>query len=95
MGAVPPWAESGLSAFGEGNGKADHDLKLRFEANVFRRKPRGFGIILVHNHLIGRHGDAANAFLAAVGYNFLRLIAWLAALAVSAPHRQPQIGSTR
>lgn len=32
------------------------------------------------NYLIGRHGDAANAILAAVGYNFRRLIAWLAAL---------------
>src|SRR5262249_35663907 len=32
------------------------------------------------NYLIGRHGDATNAILAAVGYNFRRLIAWLAAL---------------
>jgi IS5 family transposase len=32
------------------------------------------------NHLIGRHGDATNAILAAVGYNFRRLLAWLAAL---------------
>jgi len=32
------------------------------------------------NYLIGRHGDAANAVLAAVGYNFRRLLAWLAAL---------------
>ena len=29
------------------------------------------------NHLIGNHGDAINAVLAAVGYNFRRLIAWL------------------
>jgi IS5 family transposase len=27
------------------------------------------------NHLAGRAGDAANALLAAVGYNFRRLIA--------------------
>lgn len=32
------------------------------------------------NYLIGRHGDATNAVLAAVGYNFRRLLAWLAAL---------------
>ena len=29
------------------------------------------------NYLIGSHGDAANAVLAAVGYNFARLIGWL------------------
>jgi transposase, IS5 family len=29
------------------------------------------------NYLIGSHGDAANAVLAAVGYNFRRLLAWL------------------
>lgn len=29
------------------------------------------------NFLIGSHGDAANAVLAAVGYNFRRLAAWL------------------
>lgn len=29
------------------------------------------------NVLIGRHGDAANAVLAAIGYNFRRLAAWL------------------
>jgi len=29
------------------------------------------------NFLIGRDGDAANAVLAAVGYNFARLLAWL------------------
>ena len=32
------------------------------------------------NYLIGRHGDAANAILAAAGYNFRRLLAWLTAL---------------
>ena len=31
------------------------------------------------NYLLGRRGDAANAVLAAVGYNFRRLIAWLLA----------------
>jgi transposase, IS5 family len=29
------------------------------------------------NHLIGSHGDATNAVLAAVGYNFARLLRWL------------------
>jgi transposase, IS5 family len=29
------------------------------------------------NCLAGRHGDANNAILAAVGYNFRRLIRWL------------------
>ena len=29
------------------------------------------------NYLAGRHGDANNAILAAVGYNFRRLIRWL------------------
>jgi transposase, IS5 family len=29
------------------------------------------------NYLIGSHGDAANAVLAAVGYNFARLLRWL------------------
>jgi IS5 family transposase len=29
------------------------------------------------NFLIGSHGDAANAELAAIGYNFRRLLAWL------------------
>jgi IS5 family transposase len=29
------------------------------------------------NYLIGPHGDAANAVLAAIGYNFRRLTAWL------------------
>ena len=32
------------------------------------------------NFLKGAHGDAANAVLAAVGYNFRRLLAWLALL---------------
>ena len=32
------------------------------------------------NHLAGSVGDAVNAVLAAVGYNFRRLLAWLAAL---------------
>jgi len=32
------------------------------------------------NSLIGRHGDATNAILAAVGYNVRRRLAWLAAL---------------
>ena len=31
------------------------------------------------NYLKGSHGDAANAVLAAAGYNFRRLLAWLAA----------------
>ena len=32
------------------------------------------------NYLAGRHGDANNAILAAVGYNFRRLIRWLTLL---------------
>jgi IS5 family transposase len=32
------------------------------------------------NYLKGQHGDAANAVLAAAGYNFRRLLAWLATL---------------
>ena len=32
------------------------------------------------NYLAGAHGHAANAVLAAAGYNFRRLLAWLAAL---------------
>ena len=35
---------------------------------------------LDRNFLIGPHGDATNAVLAAVGYNFARLIAWLRVL---------------
>ncbi len=47
------------------------------------------------NFLIGRHGDAANAVLAAVGYNFRRLLAWLKellralALALTIIHPNP------
>ena len=33
-----------------------------------------------HNFFKGRHGDAANSIFAAAGYNFRRLLAWLAAL---------------
>ena len=46
------------------------------------------------NHLAGSHGDAANAVLAAAGYNFRRLIEWLALLlsiilaALNAPSSQ-------
>jgi IS5 family transposase len=32
------------------------------------------------NHLKGRTGDAANALLAAIGYNFRLLIAWITLL---------------
>jgi IS5 family transposase len=32
------------------------------------------------NYLAGTHGDAANAILAAAGYNFRRLLEWLALL---------------
>jgi IS5 family transposase len=32
------------------------------------------------NFLKGAHGDATNAVLAAAGYNFRRLLAWLAIL---------------
>jgi IS5 family transposase len=32
------------------------------------------------NYLAGQHGDAINAVLAAAGYNFRRLLAWLAIL---------------
>jgi len=32
------------------------------------------------NYLAGRHGDAANAVLAAVGYNFRLLLVWLSEL---------------
>ena len=35
---------------------------------------------MARNFLKGAHGDAANAVLAAAGYNFRRLIAWLAAI---------------
>ena len=45
------------------------------------------------NYLAGRHGDANNAILAAVGYNFRRLIRWitlvfaLVLLAISTPSK--------
>jgi transposase, IS5 family len=32
------------------------------------------------NYLAGTHGDPANAVLAAAGYNFRRLLEWLALL---------------
>ncbi|HEV7324048.1 MAG TPA: IS5/IS1182 family transposase, partial [Bosea sp. (in: a-proteobacteria)] len=35
---------------------------------------------MTRNRLAGSHGDAANAVLAAVGYNFRLLIKWLALL---------------
>ncbi len=35
---------------------------------------------LGRNHLAGRQGDAVNAIMAAVGYNFRRILAWIAAL---------------
>ena len=35
---------------------------------------------LDRNYLIGSHGDATNAVLAAVGYNFARLLVWLRGL---------------
>lgn len=35
---------------------------------------------MVRNHLAHAQGDAANAILAAAGYNFRRLPAWLALL---------------
>ena len=46
------------------------------------------------NYLAGSHGDAANAVLAAAGYNFRRIIEWLALLlfiilaALNAPSSQ-------
>lgn len=52
------------------------------------------------NFLIGKEGDAANAVLAAVGYNFARMLAWLrqlcyALLASLASIILPFAGSTR
>jgi transposase, IS5 family len=49
------------------------------------------------NYLAGTHGDAANAVLAAAGYNFRRLLEWLAlllsailaALTAAADHKTP------
>jgi hypothetical protein len=35
---------------------------------------------MARNYLAGTHGDAANAILAAAGYNFRRLLEWLALL---------------
>ena len=35
---------------------------------------------MARNYLAGTHGDAANAVLAAAGYNFRRLLEWLALL---------------
>jgi len=32
---------------------------------------------MTRNHLAGSHGDAANAVLAAVGYNFRLILRWL------------------
>jgi IS5 family transposase len=32
------------------------------------------------NHLAGRAGDAINALMAAIGYNFRLLLAWIAIL---------------
>jgi IS5 family transposase len=34
------------------------------------------------NHLVGTHGDAANAVLAAAGFNFTLLLRWLRSLCV-------------
>jgi IS5 family transposase len=52
------------------------------------------------NFLIGSHGDAANAILAAVGYNFRRLAAWLrellcALLLIGLADRQTSIAPQR
>ena len=53
------------------------------------------------NHLAHREGDAANAVLAAVGYNFRRLLAWLVFLCAlilaaltSNPARQNHLATT-
>jgi IS5 family transposase len=35
---------------------------------------------LGRNHLAGRHGDATNAIMAAIGRNFRRILVWIAAL---------------
>jgi transposase, IS5 family len=53
------------------------------------------------NYLAGTHGDAANAILAAAGYNFRRLLDWLALLlsiiltAISTATRQKRPSSPR
>jgi IS5 family transposase len=41
-------------------------------------RPYEFGVkvSLATTHLAGSHGDAANAVLAAAGYNFRRLLEW-------------------
>jgi IS5 family transposase len=41
------------------------------------------------NYLTGTHGDAANAVLAAAGYNFRRLLEWLALLLSAILPRSP------
>ena len=49
------------------------------------------------NHLMGTIGDAADAVLAAVGYNFRRLLAWLrfwlsaVCIALAAANPTPQL----
>ena len=46
------------------------------------------------NYLAHRHGDAANAILAAAGYNFRRLLRWLKLLLCLIFHalsRRPQL----
>jgi IS5 family transposase len=48
------------------------------------------------NHLKGRAGDAANALLAAIGYNFRLLIAWITLLWPSSrtsPHQTQKSNS--
>ena len=40
----------------------------------------GWPVERASNFLKGTHGDAANAVLSATGYNFRRLLAWLAIL---------------
>jgi len=47
--------------------------------------------LLPRNYLWRRQGDAINAILAAVGYNFRRLIRWLSYLV---PNPRPTRGST-
>ena len=55
------------------------------------------------NYLAGTHGDAANAVLAAAGYNFRRLLDWLAlllsailaALTAAADHKTPLTAAQR
>jgi IS5 family transposase len=47
-------------------------------AEQFERADRALKTI--RSYLAGTHGDAANAFLAAAGYNFRRVLEWLALL---------------